>query len=164
MTTEFSTDVERTLLIDLNVEYMTWVSQEIDAWFQVDSRALVGASVRDYVASSLDKVGRFVVARQGDAVIGMGAFRVLREGVGELKRMYVRPGCRGQGHGAALLRQLLQLAREDGCSTICLDSAPFMTRAHHLYRSFGFTDRAEYPETEVPLSLRPSWRFMEKVL
>jgi hypothetical protein len=39
-----------------------------------------------------------------------------------------------------------------------------MTAAHHLYRSFGFIERNEYPETDIPAQLRSQWLYMEKTL
>ena len=78
--------------------------------------------------------------------------------------MYIRPSFRGKGYGKALLRQLLHKAMEFGYRAVYLDSARFMTAAHHLYRSSGFIERNEYPETEVPRQVRSHWFFMEKIL
>ena len=64
----------------------------------------------------------------------------------------------------ALLKKLVQKAREFSYKTIYLDTGPFMTSAQHLYRSFGFVEREEYPETEVPEQIRSKWLFMEKIL
>jgi len=159
--------VDRQLLLDLNVEYMTWNADQLDAHFAIDTRAMMGGSVREYVEHTIDKVcsdGSFLVAHEADAPIAMGAFRKLRDDVSEIKRMYVRPSHRGLRVGEALLRRLIEEAGEAGARTIVLDSAPFMTTAHRLYRSHGFVDRGEYPETEVPPPLRATWRFMERVL
>jgi hypothetical protein len=36
-----------------------------------------------------------------------------------------------------------------------------MTAAHPLYRSRGFVEIGQYPETEVPEPIRSYWIFME---
>lgn len=153
---------DRARLIALTVEYMTWVADETDAYFAIDSRALLGMSMRDYVEQTIDKVGTFVVARDADELVAMGAFRQLGNGIAEMKRMYVRPSHRGRRLGESLLRRLMEEAKRAGAQTLYLDSAPFMTAAHKLYRAHGFVDRAPYTETEVPEPLRARWLFMER--
>jgi N-acetylglutamate synthase-like GNAT family acetyltransferase len=97
-------------------------------------------------------------------IIGMGALHQIREKTGEIKRMYIRPAYQGKGYGRALLQKLLQKAKEFGYYSIYLDSARFMTTAQHLYRSFGFIECKEYPETEIPPQLRSHWLYMKKTL
>jgi N-acetylglutamate synthase-like GNAT family acetyltransferase len=99
-----------------------------------------------------------------DAIIGMGALHQVKKNIAEIKRMYIGPKYLGKDHGEASFQQLLQRAKEFGYHSICLESGPFMTTAHHLYRSAGFVERGEYPETEVPPRLRSKWPFMEKTL
>lgn len=156
-------------LIALNVEYMTWVVDGIDAFFGVDARAMLGASVPEYVARTIDKVvadapprGIFYVAKLDGATVAMGGLRQIRPGVGELKRMYVRPGFRGRRLGEALLGRLVDDGKRFGYDSLCLDSAPFMTAAHRLYRAAGFSDCPAYAETEVPPPFHPRWLFMRR--
>ena len=94
----------------------------------------------------------------------MGALRKLEEGIGEIKRMYIKPEYRGKGLGKEMLQHLLSKGKESGFSAIYLETGAFMMTAQHLYRSVGFYDRKEYPETEVPPQLRHLWLFMEKRL
>jgi len=164
--------VHRSQLIDLNVEYMSWVAKEASEHFKIDIFAAVGTSVQEYVTSTIERLcsacappqGVYYLVKVEDVVIGMGALRRVRENVGEIKRMYIRPAYRGRGYGKALLHQLLRKAKEYGYHSIYLDSGRFMTAAHGLYRSFGFVERGEYPETEVPQPIRSHWIFMEKTL
>jgi GNAT superfamily N-acetyltransferase len=163
--------VHRAQMIDLTVEYLSWVAEQMDAYFQIDTLAMMGMPVRDYVTRSIDKVcadvppcGITYLIKLDSTVVGMGGLRQIRDRVGELKRMYIRPAYRGRGFGVVLLRQLLQMAHQFSYRAIYLDSGPFMTTAHQLYREHGFVDRGEYPETEAPESLRPRWVFMEKTL
>ena len=91
----------------------------------------------------------------------MGAFRKLMIDTGEVKRMYIKPNFRRMGFGTALLNQLLKIGKEFGCTRILLDTGRFMTAAQHVYRLAGFQEREIYPETEVPIPMRPYWIYME---
>jgi GNAT superfamily N-acetyltransferase len=163
--------IHRSQVIDLNVEYMEWVAKGASEHFKIDLFATLGTPAREYITSTLDKLlseissgGIYYLVTLDGAIIGMGALRQIREKTGEIKRMYIRPSFRGKGYGKALLRQLLHKAMEFGYRAVYLDSARFMTAAHHLYRSSGFIERNEYPETEVPRQVRSHWFFMEKIL
>jgi N-acetylglutamate synthase-like GNAT family acetyltransferase len=163
--------IHRSQVIDLNVEYMEWVAKEGSEYFKIDIFAVAGTSVREYIASTIDKLlsdvssrGIYYLVEIEGTIIGMDALRQIREKIGEIKRMYIRPSFRGKGYGKALLQQLLQKAKEFEYHSIYLDSARFMTTAQNLYRSFGFVERKEYPETEIPPQLRSKWVYMEKTL
>jgi GNAT superfamily N-acetyltransferase len=154
------------------VEYYEWVAKEAWEHDKIDILADSGlSSIREYVASYFDELisevssrGLFYLVEFDEVIIGMGALDQMGEKAGSIKRMYIRPAYRGKGIGKALLQQLLQKAKEFGYHSIYLDSGRFMTTAHNLYRSFGFVEREEYPETEIPPQLRPQWLFMEKTL
>ena len=73
--------------------------------------------------------------------------------------MYVRPEFRGKGYGKELLQKLLMKGKEFGFSTIYLETGIFMKAAQHIHLSAGFVKRAEYPETEVPSTVRYLWLF-----
>ena len=88
----------------------------------------------------------------------------LREDIGEIKRMYVRPQFRGKGLGRALLETLITEAKEVGYPVVRLDSARFMNEAHALYRSAGFSEIDPYPESEIPPEYQKHWVFMERQL
>jgi N-acetylglutamate synthase-like GNAT family acetyltransferase len=161
--------IHRSQVIDLNMEYMNWVLRESAALRDLVATSAV--SVREHVTSIIEKLcsdvpphGIYYLLELEGAIIGMGALHQIREKTGEIKRMYIRPAYRGKGFGKALLQQLLQKAKEFGYHSIYLDSARFMTAAHHLYRSFGFIECKEYPETEVPPQLRSHWLYMKKTL
>ncbi|UCH02861.1 MAG: GNAT family N-acetyltransferase [Candidatus Bathyarchaeota archaeon] len=94
----------------------------------------------------------------------MGALKKLEDGIGEIKRMYIRPEHRGQGYGKTILNRLIDKSRELGYSTIRLDTADFMTTAQSMYRSAGFTMRDKYSGSEIPEWYQPYTVFMEKKL
>lgn len=166
----YNPDVHREEFRQMNLEYVTWLSDQLMENYQVDTSSVVGQTMEEYVDDHLELYTSlkppngvlYLLVVDGE-VAGMGALRKLRENVGEVKRMYNRPQYRGNGYGKKMLNRLLEAGRELGCSTFILDSAKFMAAAHHIYRSAGFNDRGEYPESEPPDILRKYWIYMEKI-
>jgi GNAT superfamily N-acetyltransferase len=77
-------------------------------------------------------------------VVGTAAVRVLEPGVGEVKRMWLRPACQGRGLGRKLMDSCLDEARRLGCRRLRLDSQAKLEAAVHLYRASGFTEIPRY--------------------
>ena len=78
------------------------------------------------------------IAVRGDEVVGSIALRDLGDATLELKRMYLRPVCRGRGAGRRLLCTALEWARANGARTVRLDTTEEMTAARRLYEEHGF--------------------------
>ncbi|MDP9043464.1 MAG: GNAT family N-acetyltransferase [Pseudomonadota bacterium] len=163
--------LHRVPLVELNVEYVTWVLDEIDKWFGIPAGQVLGMPAREYVPTVIDKVcgesppkGRFYLVTVGGRLAAMGGLRSLGGDAVELKRIYVRPECRAMGIGATILDRLLADARDFGYARACLDSGPFMRSAHRLYEHAGFVDRSPYEGVEVPVEFHPQWRFMQRPL
>jgi putative acetyltransferase len=96
----------------------------------------------------------FLVARLGGEVVGCGALVDQAGEYGELKRMYVRPGCRGAGVGRALLAELAAQARGRGLRTLRLETGIAQPEALALYERAGFRQRAPFGTyREDPLSM-----------
>lgn len=79
-----------------------------------------------------------VVALDDGRVVGCVYLYELSACEAEVKRLYVRDEYRGLGLGRRLMDALVECAEREGYSTLRLDTAPFMTRARHLYRELGF--------------------------
>lgn len=95
--------------------------------------------------------GRLYVAEAGATLVGCIALRPLSEpGVGEVKRLYVRPAARGTKLGEALVRRLLSDARAIGYRELRLDTLAFMRDAHKLYARLGFTECSPYYHNPLP--------------
>ena len=90
-----------------------------------DRRLLSKATVVLY-----EDVQEFVVAVDGDEVVGCGALHVIWEDLAEVRTLAVAPSHHGQGVGAALLTRLLETARELGVRRVfCLTfEAAFFAR------------------------------------
>lgn len=88
--------------------------------------------------------GRFLVAFDGDTVVGGGGVRTLQPAIGEIKHLWVDASHRGRGLGKRLLQELEDAALELGIETIRLDTNRVMTEAMLLYRGTGYQEIRPY--------------------
>jgi GNAT superfamily N-acetyltransferase len=88
--------------------------------------------------------GVFLVAELDGVPVGCGGLKELDTGVGELKRMYVRPAARGRGISRALLRALEDEARAFGTPRLRLITGTAQPEAMALYASAGWTPGEAY--------------------
>ncbi|HEX2451809.1 MAG TPA: GNAT family N-acetyltransferase [Gemmatimonadales bacterium] len=93
--------------------------------------------------------GRLLLAWVDGAVAGCVALRPLEGQACELKRLYVRPGYRGEGIGERLVRRALDEALTAGHRRIRLDTLPSMRAAQALYRRLGFREISPYYATPI---------------
>lgn len=85
-------------------------------------------------------------------IVGTAAVRRLEPGLGEVKRMWLRPQCQGQGLGRRLMERCIAEARRLGLRRLRLDTQRRMRAAIALYRAFGFREVADYngnPRAEI---------------
>lgn len=78
------------------------------------------------------------VAYDDDLPIGCIAYRKKADGIGEVKRMFIRNEYRGKGISKELLKTVERYAKEQGCHTLFLDTRITLEPAVSIYRSFGF--------------------------
>lgn len=102
----------------------------------------------------LDPNLTFYIARLGGQAVGCGGLRYLQPGIGEVKRMFVRPEVRGQGVARKILSRLEERARELGYERVWLETSNQHTEAMALYRACGYTDIPKYGEyLDSPISV-----------
>ncbi len=99
-----------------------------------------------------------VVADAAGEVVGTAAVRLLEPGVGELKRMWLRPSSQVRGLGRRLMDACLDEARRLGFRALRLDTQAKMEAAVHLYRAYGFSKIPRYNDN------RRADIWMERVL
>jgi GNAT superfamily N-acetyltransferase len=167
----YNDELHRAAFFKLTVEFLQWYVEQVFARHQIDVEALTDQTVEDYAKQVLDEFtsidptqGILYMILVDGKIVGMGALKQLEVGVGEIKRMFIRPAYRGRGYGKALLEQLLGFAQIVGYTRIRLETADFSATAHYLYRSAGFTCIDEYPGVETPAWYKPYCLYMEKRL
>ncbi len=95
--------------------------------------------------------GCLLLALDGEEAAGVvGMWPLAREGVCEMKRLYVRPSWRGRGLGRRLAGAAVEAGRATGYRSICLDTLDFMTEARTLYRAMGFAEIPAYYDNPLP--------------
>ncbi len=174
----FDPDVHLNEFIQLCIEHFTWIKKQ-DKLNGIDIAASLGltaaqARVRfqqtveelssPYLQIKPSEGALFILEVDGE-VAGMGAVRKLGGNRGVINLMYNRPGFRGRGYGKQMLDKLMEAGRELGVSVFQLVTPTFSHAAHHIYRSAGFVEREEYPESLMPSILTilvPARIYMEK--
>jgi GNAT superfamily N-acetyltransferase len=86
--------------------------------------------------------GVFLLAGGPPGPVGCAGLRELGPGVGELKRLYVRPGARRGGVASALVRAVERRAVELGYRELCLDT--HAEGAAALFRGVGYRAVPDY--------------------
>ena len=90
----------------------------------------------DIAASYAD--GVFLVALQGEELVGTGALLPETEGVGRIVRMSVATALRRHGLGKALLDRLCTAARQKGYRQLVLETTKTWDDAIGFYTRYGF--------------------------
>jgi putative acetyltransferase len=76
--------------------------------------------------------------RVDDVAIGCGGVKFFRQEYAELKRIFIRPGYRGNGYAHALLQYLEDYIKNQGVMISRLATGILQIEAIHLYESTGY--------------------------
>jgi ribosomal protein S18 acetylase RimI-like enzyme len=132
-------------------EYLAYLGEEPDPG-GIDHDVADWQAEYDGVAGVM-----LVVVDPAGLVVGTAAVRRLGPGVAELKRMWLRPACRGRGLAPRLMDRCLEEARALGGRVLRLDSEHRLEAAVRLYRSYGFAEIPDYnrnPRADLWMELR----------
>ena len=136
----------RLATVDAGSDGAQWAMSQYFA--ELDERFPRGFDPGDALAEAVALMnppnGVFLVALQGDAVVGCGGVQYLDDTTAEIKRMWVGPDARGAGLGKRLLARLEELARVSGRTRVVLDTNGVLLPAIAMYRSSGYIDIDRY--------------------
>ncbi len=161
---EAATTLDDDTIVDLNVEYLTWVHARLTEEYGLERLSVDVGEVREMLSKFRRPEGAAFLAEIDDEPVGVVGVRTLSDGVVEIKRMYVRPAWRGAHVGSALLDCALREASSMGAAKVRLDTVRFMTDAQRLYGSRGFLECPPYDGTEISREVQMHWLFFEKDL
>jgi GNAT superfamily N-acetyltransferase len=88
--------------------------------------------------------GVFLVAELGGELVGCAGLRRHEAGIAELKRMYVRAGCRRRGLARTLLTAIEDQARQLGYRQLILETGSRQPEAVALYETSGYRPTANF--------------------
>ncbi|MCI3225957.1 GNAT family N-acetyltransferase [Streptomyces sp. NP-1717] len=88
--------------------------------------------------SQADMAVFFVAYEDDGTAVGCGGLRALGAGIGEIKRMYVAPASRGSGVAPRVLAALEEWAREQGWSSLRLETGDAQPDAVRFYTRSGY--------------------------
>lgn len=88
--------------------------------------------------SQADMAVFFVAYEDDGTAVGCGGLRALGAGIGEIKRMYVAPASRGSGVAPRVLLALEEWAREQGWSSLRLETGDAQPDAVRFYTRSGY--------------------------
>jgi GNAT superfamily N-acetyltransferase len=147
---------------ELESEYFNWVNTQLHAEF------LITLDIKKMITNDLENLemyfpptGGLFLAEHDQTPVGMIFLTQLRQGVGQIRRMYVRDAYRRRGIARSLFETAIREARNIGYLNLLLESPMSWNGAHALYHALGFQAVEMYPESEVPEHLRKYWVFMQ---
>jgi putative acetyltransferase len=91
----------------------------------------------------------FFVARMDADAAACGGLKIFGTDYGEVKRMYVRPACRGRGLGKTVLQRLAEYAQQQGTNVLRLETGIYQVEAIGLYQGWGFKRRPPFGEYKI---------------
>jgi GNAT superfamily N-acetyltransferase len=106
--------------------------------------------------------GAILLALVDGRPAGCIALRTIGDGIGEMKRLFIRAGHQGYGLGRGLSEAIIDLARRRSFRTMRLETGDLQPEAMSLYRSLGFKEIEPYYDCPEPL--RRHLIFMEREL
>ncbi len=103
--------------------------------------------------------GGIILVKDENEYIGCVGIRKITPGIGELKRMYVKPSHQKMGIGKMLLEEALILAKDCNYQKLRLDTLNYMVPAINLYKQNGFYEIPAYYHNPIATAV-----YFEKLL
>ena len=94
--------------------------------------------------NTLEKIHDVVLALQNNTPVACAAIKEYAPDTAEIKRVFTKPVCRGQGVAAAVISALEQRAKQQGYTRLVLETGITMLPAQRLYHRLGFHQIPNY--------------------
>ncbi len=128
---------------ELIIEYAKWLGRDL-SFQDIDDE------LKDPAKKYTAPEGELLVAVEGEDVLGMIAYHKHSDTRCEMKRLYVKPSCRGMKLGEKLVEELIAHARQAGYKEMVLDTIVPLQSAIHLYKKLGFAECEPYYHNPMP--------------
>lgn len=128
---------------ELIIEYAKWLGRDL-SFQDIDDE------LKDPAKKYTAPEGELLVAVEGEDVLGMIAYHRHSDTRCEMKRLYVKPSCRGMKLGEKLIEELMVHARQAGYKEMVLDTIVPLQSAIHLYKKLGFAECEPYYHNPMP--------------
>lgn len=126
---------------------------DLDAIMLIENRSFPtdAWSPEGMAAEIVSPHGRYLVDEQDGAIVGYGGVRALQGGAdADIQTIAFLAEHRGAGRGRALLRALLDIARDRGAREVFLEVRADNPAAEGLYLSEGFEEIGRRPHYYQP--------------
>ena len=128
---------------ELIIEYAKWLGRDL-SFQDIDDE------LKDPAKKYTAPEGELLVAVEGEDVLGMIAYHRHSDTRCEMKRLYVKPSCRGMKLGEKLVEELIAHARQAGYKEMVLDTIVPLQSAIHMYKKLGFAECEPYYHNPMP--------------
>ena len=105
--------------------------------------------LHDFPSQYSPPMGRLFLALSKNLPVGCVGLRFFKEGVCEMKRLYVRSNFRGKKAGRLLAEATIKAGKGVGYKFMRLDTLPSMESANSLYKSLGFRKIKPYRHNPI---------------
>jgi GNAT superfamily N-acetyltransferase len=127
----------------MKVEHAAWTDPDAEALrarqrVEIAERYGTPDSEPGVAPSAQDIAVFFLAYEDGGTAVGCGGLRDLRDGTGEVKRMYVTPPWRGSSVAPRILRALEDWACEQGWTALRLETGDRQPDAVRFYTRSGY--------------------------
>ena len=87
-------------------------------------------------------------AFENDMCVSIGAIKTLSSTHGEVKSMRTHLDALGHGHGKAILKHIIKVARQRGWTKLSLETGtgPSFDASHHIYKTHGFEQSGAFSD------------------
>lgn len=104
--------------------------------------------------NTLETVHDVVLALEDGQAVACGGYKEHAPGTAEIKRVFVKPACRGRGYGRAVMAALERRAKSQGYTRLILETGNMLANAIRLYKAIGYVRIENYAQYRcMPLSV-----------